>query len=165
LLFAACTPPAAMGERDMQQAVSARTPAHLWIVGALSLLWSCFGALDYLMSRMHNEAFFKAMMPNMDPAVAYSYMDSMPLYASLGWGLGVWGGLLGSVLLLARSRYAVHAFAASILGMVLSFGYQLFVAKNVPAEMQSPVMPAVVAVIGIALLLYSRAMSARGLLR
>ena len=149
----------------MQQAAPARPPAHFWIVGVLSLLWSCFGALDYLMSRTHNEAFFKAMMPNMDPAVAYSYMDSMPLYASLGWGLGVWGGLLGSVLLLARSRYAVHAFAASILGMVLSFGYQLFVAKNVPPEMQSPVMPAVVAAIGIALLLYSRAMSARGLLR
>jgi hypothetical protein len=149
----------------MQQAVSARPPAHFWIVSTLSLFWSCFGAVDYLMSRTHNDAFFRAMMPNADPAVAYAYMDSMPLYASIGWGLGVWGGLLGSVLLLMRSRYAVHAFAASILGMVLSFGYQLFIATNVPADMKSPVMPAVVTVIGIGLLFYSRAMSARGLLR
>ena len=31
----------------MQETVTARTPAHLWIVGILSLLWSCFGAYDY----------------------------------------------------------------------------------------------------------------------
>ena len=35
----------------MQQAVSARTPAHLWIVGALATLWNAFGAYDYLMTR------------------------------------------------------------------------------------------------------------------
>ena len=34
----------------MQQAVSARAPAHLWIVGILSLLWNAFGCYDYLMT-------------------------------------------------------------------------------------------------------------------
>ena len=36
----------------MQQAVSARAPAHLWIVGILALLWNCFGCYDYLMTAM-----------------------------------------------------------------------------------------------------------------
>jgi hypothetical protein len=89
----------------------------------------------------------------------------MPLYASIGWGLGVWGGLLGAILLLMRSRYAVHAFALSLLGMILSFGYQLFVAKNVPAGMDSPVVPAIIFVVGLFLLWYAARMNRAGALR
>ena len=149
----------------MQQAVSARAPAHLWVTGVLALLWNAFGCYDYLMSRMHNVDYLKSMMPTVDPAVAYGYMDSMPLYAAIGWGLGVWGGLLGAILLLVRSRYAVHAFALSLVGMALSFGYQLFVAKNVPAGMDSPIIPAVIFVVGLYLLWYAARMNKAGALR
>jgi hypothetical protein len=149
----------------MQQAVSARAPAHLWITGIVALLWNAFGCYDYLMSRMHNADYLKSMMPDVDPAVAFAFVDSMPLYASIGWGLGVWGGLLGAILLLMRSRYAVHAFALSLLGMILSFGYQLFVAKNVPAGMDSPVVPAIIFVVGLFLLWYAARMNSAGALR
>jgi hypothetical protein len=150
---------------DMQQAVSARTPAHLWAVGILALLWNAFACVDYLMSRMHNVGYLKAMMPTADPAVAFGFMDSMPLYASVGWGLGVWGGLLGAILLLVRSRYAAHAFLLSLIGMALSFGWQLFVATNVPAGMDNPAIPAVIVVIGLFLLWYAARMSKAGVLR
>jgi hypothetical protein len=149
----------------MQQAVSARAPAHLWITGIVALLWNAFGCYDYMMSRMHNADYLKSMMPDVDPAVAFAFVDSMPLYASIGWGLGVWGGLLGAILLLMRSRYAVHAFALSLLGMILSFGYQLFVAKNVPAGMDSPVVPAIIFVVGLFLLWYAARMNRAGALR
>src|SRR5438270_8924813 len=98
----------------MQQAVTARTPAHLWVVGILSLLWNCFGAYDYLMTRMHNMAY---LSHSGDPNAVIAWVDSMPLYAQIGWGLGVWGGLLGAVLLLMRSRYALWAFIVSPIGM------------------------------------------------
>ena len=106
----------------MATTAQGRTPVHLWIVGILSLLWGCMGAYDYVMTRMHNLAYFKTMMPNADPTTVYAFLDGMPIYASIGWGLGVWGGLLGAVLLLVRSRYAVWAYAASFVGMLLSFG-------------------------------------------
>src|SRR3954471_6750204 len=108
--------------RDMQQAVSARTPAHLWIVGILSLLWNCFGAYDYTMSHMRDMKYLGSMGMNANAVLAW--MDSMPMYAKFGWGLGVWAALLGSVLLLMRSRYALHAFVLSLIGMALSFGGQ-----------------------------------------
>jgi hypothetical protein len=41
------------------------------------------------------------------------------------WALGVWGALAGSMLLLLRSRRAVTAFAASLVGLAVSTGYQL----------------------------------------
>src|SRR5437016_2648162 len=114
----------------MQQAVSARTPAHLWIVGILSLLWSGFGCYDYLMTRMRNLDYLASSMPGVDPHAALAWIDGFPLYAQIGWGLGVWGGLAGSVLLLLRSRYAVWGFALSLLGAVLGLGYQIALAPQ-----------------------------------
>ena len=34
----------------MQEAVQARTPAHVWIVGILATLWNAFGAYDYIIN-------------------------------------------------------------------------------------------------------------------
>jgi len=148
----------------MQQAVTARAPAHLWIVGILSLLWNCFGAYDYVMTRTHNMDYLAKMG---DPNTILAYIESMPVYASVGWGLGVWGGLLGSVLLLMRSRYAVHAFALSFLGMILSFGGQ-YLGPPPPPEMNAGVlkyMPLVIIALGLAQLWYAWRETKDGVLR
>ena len=151
----------------MQRGVSARTPTHLWIVGGLAFLWNCFGAYDYTMSRMHNAAYMKSMAPTVDPATAFAFMDSMPIWASIGWGLGVWGGLLGAILLLMRSRYAVHAFAVSVIGAVISLGWQMM-DPSVPAAMTAGFMkyvPAIIILLAAAQLWYAWRQSEKGVLR
>ena len=120
----------------MQEAVSTRTPVHLWIVGILSLLWSCFGAYDYVMSHMRDTHYIASAMPGVDPTAALAWMDAFPIYAKVGWALGVWGGLLGAILLLIRSRYALWAFALSMIGIVLSIGYQLVAGPKLPGAPQ-----------------------------
>ena len=65
------------------------TPAHLWIVGVLALLWNAFGCYDYTMTRMRDTDYIKSMMPDMDPNAMLAYVDSLPIWASAGWGLGV----------------------------------------------------------------------------
>ncbi|GAA3897679.1 hypothetical protein GCM10022276_15800 [Sphingomonas limnosediminicola] len=138
----------------MQQAVSARAPAHLWIVGILSFLWNCFGGYDYTMTRLKNTNYLSQMG---DPNVILSYVNGMPMYAQIGWGLGVWCALLGSVLLLTRSRYAVHAFAVSLVGALLSFGGQ-YLGPPPPAEMNSGAMkyvPMLIIALAIAQLWYA----------
>lgn len=144
-----------------------RTPVHLWIVGAVAFLYSCFGAYDYLMSHKRDLTYIANSMPGVDPNAALAWMDAFPMYAKIGWGLGVWGGLLGSILLLIRSRYAVWAFAVSMLGIALSIGYQLALAPPLQGATGGAykVMPWVIIVIGIALLVYSRAMAKRDVLR
>lgn len=152
----------------MQQAVSARTPAHFWIVGILALLWNCFGAYDYTMSNMRDADYIRSAMPGVDPSVALAWMDAFPIYAKIGWALGVWGGLLGAILLLIRSRYAVWAFAVSMLGIVLSIGWQLAAAPPIPGATQSgmtKIIPFVVIVIGLFLLWYSWNAEKKGVLR
>jgi hypothetical protein len=151
----------------MQEAVSARTPAHLWIVGILSLLWSCFGAYDYVMSNMRNMDYIRNAMPGVDPNAALAWMDAFPIYAKVGWALGVWGGLLGAILLLIRSRYAVWAFAVSMVGIILSIGWQLAAAPSLPGadSGMAKIIPFVVILLGLFLLWYSWSMEKRGVLR
>ena len=148
----------------MQQAVAARTPVHLWIVGILSLLWNCFGAYDYTMTRMRIMDYLAQMG---DPNVILNWVDSLPFYAQVGWGLGVWSALLGSVLLLMRSRYALYAFAASLVGMALSFGGQ-YLGPPPPPEMNSGAMkyvPLVIILLGLAQAWYAWRETKNGVLR
>ena len=151
----------------MATAAETRTPVHLWIVGILSLLWSCFGSYDYTMTRMRNLDYVAKSMPGVDPNAARAWVDNMPLFAQVGWGLGVWLGLAGSVLLLIRNRWAVWAFGISMVGAILSLGWQIAMAPPLPGATgpMFTVMPYVIIVITVALFLYARAMAAKGLLR
>jgi len=148
-------------------ATQSRTPAHLWIVGALALLWNGFGSYDYLMTRMRNTEYLAGMMPTVDPQAMLAWVDAFPIWAQAGWALGVWGGLIGAILLLMRNRWAVPLFAASLLGAVVGLGYQIVAAPPL-AGMEgamNDLMPFVIIVVALALFLYARAMKARGVLR
>ena len=152
----------------MQQAIESRAvPIHLWIVGILSLLWNAFGAYDYVMTRMRDTDYLAAMMPEIDPNAMLAWIDSFPLWAQFGWGLGVWLGLIGSALLLVRNRLAVHAFALSLIGAVIGLGYQIAMAPPL-AGAEGPlyaIMPWVIIGVALALFLYARAQKASGVLR
>src|SRR6476646_5074726 len=152
----------------MATTAQVRTPVHLWIVGILSQLWNCFGAYDYVMTRTHNMEYLRTAMPGVDPKVGLAWVEGMPMYAQFGWGLGVWFALLGSILLLIRSRWAVWSFGLSLLGALLSLGYQLLMAPPMPGATESPamkVMPLFIIAVAIGLFLYARAMEKRGVLR
>ncbi|MBV8908219.1 MAG: hypothetical protein JOZ20_04390 [Sphingomonas sp.] len=151
----------------MATTAESRTPVHLWIVGILSLLWSCFGSYDYTMTRMRNLDYVAQSMPGVDPNAALAWVDNMPLLVQIGWGLGVWLGLAGSVLLLIRNRWAVWAFGISMVGAIVSLGWQIAMAPPLAGATGAmfKVMPYVIIVITVALFLYARAMAAKGVLR
>ena len=152
----------------MDHADRARTPVHLWIVGVLALLWNAIGAYDYLMTRMRNTDYLAEMMPTADPQAVLAWVDAFPVWAQFGWGLGVWGGLLASILLLARSRWAVPVFGLSLVGAILGLGYQAVAAPPLAGMEDSQaaaVMPYLIIGVALALFLYARSMRAKGVLR
>lgn len=147
----------------MEQALGTRTraPMHFWIVAGIALLWNAYGAFDYTMTNLRNPAYLANVPPDM-----MSYIDSMPVWATTAWALGVWGGLAGAVLLLLRSRYAVAAFAVSLLGLAVATLYQWTMPQR-PEWMTDPSMLAMNAVIWagvIFFLLYALAMRRRGVI-
>lgn len=156
-------------DRTIEAAAERTTaPWHLWVVGVLSLLWNGFGAYDYLMSKLQNreylEGAFAPARVSVDEGIAY--MNAMPLWANLAWGLGVWGAVAGSVLLLVRSRFALHAFAVSLLGLIFGSVHQM---SNPMPGMTDTAMPlvftAVITIITLLLIWYARRQSLRGVLR
>ena len=149
----------------MQETVAARTPAHLWIVGLVATLWNAFGCYDYVMTRMRNTDYLAQMMPGVDPNGTLAYIDGFPIWAQFGWGLGVWGGLAGAILLLLRSGWAVWGLLLSLVGALLGLAYQM--ANPMPGVegAMAKAMPIVIIVIALALFLYARAMEKRGVLR
>ena len=148
----------------MDQALKA--PVHLWIMGILSLLWNSFGGYNYTMTRTRNMEYLSSM-PGIDANQMLAYVDSFPMFAQIGWGLGVWGAVAGSILLLLRHRYAVVAFAVSLIGAVLSLGYQL-VGPPAPAALSEgsrAVMPYIIIALAVAQLLYAQSIRSKGVLR
>ena len=143
------------------------TPIHLWLVGAISFLWNCFGCYDYLMTRMRNTDYIAAAMPGVDPKAALAWVDGFPLYAQIGWGLGVWLALLGAVLLLIRNRWAVWSYGLSMVGAILSLGYQIALAPPLPGAEGAmyTVMPYVIIAVSIFLFWYAWTAEKKGLIR
>ncbi|MGI8704636.1 MAG: hypothetical protein ACR2JJ_02375, partial [Sphingomicrobium sp.] len=130
--------------------------------GILALLWNAFGCYDYVMTMSADEAWLSQFT-----AEQIAYWEGLPGWLTGFWAIGVWGGLAGAILLLMRSRYAVWAFALSVLGIVVSFGYQ-FLATEMPAGMDEgmmAVMPWIIFAVGIFLLWYSWSMDKKGVLR
>ena len=152
----------------MQQAVSTRAPVHLWIVGILSLLWNCFGAYDYTMTKTQGVKYIAATMPGVDANAALAWINGMPIYAQVAWAVGVWFALLGSILLLIRNRLAVWCLGLSLLGAIVTIGYQMALAPPMPGATQAPmmkIMPIVIVIIAAALFLYAWSMEKKGVLR
>ena len=136
------------------------TPWHFWVVVVVGLLWNGFGGFDYTMSHLQGEAYYRQM--GMSDAVI-AYMDTYPSWMHAVWAIGVWGSVLGSILLLLRSRWAFHAFALSTLGALGALIYT-FVTPGA-AEAMGLVMPLVIVVICLFFVWYSWTMTKRGVLR
>ena len=144
----------------MEQA--ARAPKHLWIVGGLATLWNGFGAFDYVMTQTRNEAYLAGFT---DPQRVY--FESFPIWMEAAWALGVWGGLLGSLLLLVRSRFAVAAFAVSLAGLAIGTLYQYVLSAPPPGTTEGAmlVMNLMIWAVAIGLLVYAWRLRAKGWLR
>ena len=143
---------------------AARPPLSFWVVSVLGLLWNGFGGYDYLMTRTRNVEYLQAAG---DPQAILAWIDSFPLWAQACWGLGVWGSVAGSVLMLLRSRHAASAFMISFVAAVLSFGYQ-FLASGKPAALDtaaSKVIPVVILAVIAFLWQFSKREAAKGVLR
>jgi hypothetical protein len=141
---------------------NAATPWHLWLIGVLALIWNGIGAFDYLMTETHNASYMGSFTPEQ---LAYFY--GLPKWVVSSWALSVWGGVLGSILLLLRKRWAVAIFALSLITMLLT-SFHNFVLSNGLAVMGGAgalTFAGIIFVIAVALLIYAQRLARRGVLR
>ena len=112
----------------MTDTTGAKAPWHLWLVAILLLLWNAIGVYFYWMSVTRDQAYMAAMSP-----AQAALITEAPVWATSGYAIAVFGAVLGSLLLLVRSRLAVPVFWLAALGFVanavhvfaLSNGYEI----------------------------------------
>ncbi len=135
-----------------------KAPWHLWAIGGVGLLWNAFGCFDYVMTQSQNAEYLAAFTPEQ-----LAHWNKFPIWMDIAWALGVWGAVAGSVLLLMRNRFAVHAFAVSLLGLFVSLIYNFGMTNGAELMgMAGIIMTGFIVVAAVLLLLYARAMARRG---
>ena len=147
----------------MNDTVPVKAAWHFWLIAALSLLLNGFGGYDYVMTRQRNLDYL-GQMDNAQDLLAW--IDGFPLWVQVLWPVGVWTSVLGSLMLLARSRHAVAAFAVSLIGAIASFAGQML--EKPPASLDTTantVMPIVIVVLILAQWWYARRVGAQGIPR
>lgn len=146
---------------DTSPAPRERAPWHLWVVGVLGLLWSAVGAFDYLMTQTRNEGYMGQFTPEQ-----LEYFYGFPSWVVATWALAVWGGVLGTILLLLRKRLARDVLLVSLLAMVVTTIHNFVLSDGLEhmGGMVPLLFSALVFVVAVGLWLYARAMVRRGVL-
>jgi hypothetical protein len=131
------------------------TPWYLWAVGGLAILWNGLGTVLWGGTTFMPDTFLDGM-----PAAHRAYVSSLPSWSALTWGLGVLGGVAGSILLLLRNRLAVPVFALSLCGAVVNM--MVYVTNPPPDGFFN--LPLTLFIIGFALFLlwFAHSMKRRG---
>ncbi|SDI79887.1 hypothetical protein SAMN04488540_103136 [Ferrimonas sediminum] len=138
------------------------SPWQLWLVAILALLWAAGGAFDYLMTQTRHQLYMAQFTPEQR-----AFFYGLPSWVVACWAMAVWGGVLGALLMLLRSRRAVGVLLVSWLAMVVTtvhnYGF-----SNGMAVMGDPFslgFTAVIFIVALLLYLYARALAERGILR
>ena len=147
---------------DNALARTAERPAlWFWAAAGLGLAWNVFGAVQFVGSLSATSESLQAQGMTADQAAV---MLGYPVWMTVVFAIGVFGGVLGCGLLLLRRAVAVPVFAASLAGYIALYVgdivHGVFAALGTP---QVAVLSAVV-LIAAALLWLSRRARARGVL-
>lgn len=152
-----------MASTTLEGASKRPVPWHLWAVGIVAVLWNSIGAYDYVMTRYAGLDYLR--QAGMDEAFVAEFAR-MPMWMSVAWPVAVWSAVLGSILLLARSRWAFLAFAVSLgvylLNLVHNYGLSQLGAMGGTSGL---VVATGIALSLVFLIWYSRMMTKRGVLR
>ena len=136
-------------------------PWHLWLVGIIGGLWSSIAVLSFMLTQLNVEAVMSRFPPEQR-----EYFASFPLWAVAFWAIGVFGGVIGCLLLLLKNRLAFHVLLASVIGAIVVNLGGLFLLGGMEvmggaSELGLTVFPIVFAAL---LAKYARAMSKKGVL-
>lgn len=131
----------------MNEVIGAKPPGWFRIVAVLAVLWNLIGVWQYL-----SKVGMAPPMMEMTPEEV-TLAASMPVWATAGFAIAVFGGLLGSLGLLLGKAWARLLFILSLLGMLCQFGWWLGMSGAMEQMgASSAAMPAVVVLIGLLLI-------------
>ena len=140
--------------------MTVKTPWHLWAIAVVAVFWNGFGGYDYVMTQTGNAAYLAQFT-----AEQRAYFDSYPMWMEAVWAIGVWGGVLGAVLLLLRNKLALPAFLTSLIAFAVSVVYGQMSGGSALMGTTGMVFSGLIFLLGLIFVMYSRTMIRKGVLR
>lgn len=137
---------------------SVKPPLWFWAVSAAMLLWNGLGAMAYVA-----DATITADALNALPEAERALRASRPAWATAAFAVAVFGGVVGCLLLLVRSRWALPVLVLSLLGVAVQMTHAFLIANSY--EVYGPVgliTPALVLMFSLFLVWFARRARARG---
>lgn len=137
---------------------SVKPPLWFWAVSAAMLLWNGLGTMAYVA-----DATITADALNALPEAERALRASRPAWATAAFAVAVFGGVVGCLLLLVRSRWALPVLVLSLLGVAVQMTHAFLIANSY--GVYGPVgliMPALVLMFSLFLVWFARRARARG---
>ena len=136
-------------------------PTWFWIVSGLALLWNLAGLGAFFAQAMMTDEALLDLPPEQQ-----ALFEDIPIWVTASFAAAVFGGTLGCLALLARSKFALILFVVSIVGVVVQNVHSLLMTDAIAAfGNQAIIMPACVFVIGVGLVILSVFSLSKGWLR
>jgi hypothetical protein len=150
-----------MAQDATSSPVKGTTPLWFWIVAGLGLAWNIFGAVQFMGTLSATTESLQAQGLTAEQAAV---MLGYPVWMTAAFAVGVFGGAIGCLLMLARKAVAVPVFALSLVGYIAL--YIGDIVHGVFAAMGTPQVVVLTVVVAIAAALWAvgRVFRARGLL-
>lgn len=122
-----------------------------WVVCIIGLVWNAGGAVNYLMQT--NMEFVRSM-----PATHQAIIVGRPIWATGGFAIGVFGGVLGCIFLLLKRRSSINIFLISLIGIIVTMVHTIDVAMSDTefSILEIIVMVILPLVVAFALVLYAK---------
>jgi hypothetical protein len=149
-----------MDDAGVQERAAA-VPAWFWGVAIAALLFELLGCFFYFVEAGMSAADIAAL-----PLDQAAMLAARPSWYYAAFGIAVWIGLAGAVLLLLRRRWAVWALLVSLVAAIVQFSSVVIVPKMremTPSD--ALLLPVTVIIIAYAFWQFSKLALRRGWLR
>ncbi|MDT7831747.1 hypothetical protein RQM59_05110 [Flavobacteriaceae bacterium S356] len=100
--------------------------AAFWVIGAIALIWNGFGVLNYI-----GQAYMTDEMKDALPEFQRELIENRPAWATAAFAIAVFGGALGSLLLLMRKKLSYTLFVLSFLGVLIQMVNDVFMSNSI----------------------------------
>lgn len=132
-----------------------------WVVSAIALVWNAMGVIAYIAQVTMSAEALQALPEN-----ERALYESAPAWATAAFAIAVWGGALGSILLLIRKKWATAVLIISFVGIIVQMIHSFFIANSIEVYgLGGLVMPLMILIAGAYLIWFSRKSTAKGWLK
>ena len=130
-----------------------------WVISIIALIWNIMGVGAFIGQSFVTEEAIALLPP--DQA---ELLNNIPTWVVVVFGIAVFTGLVGCILLILKKKLAVSVFMLSLLAVIIHQGHFFFTVDSIGIYgwVQGLIMPVIVILTAMFLYMYSKFSTGKG---